>query len=158
MKIITQKGFSFGFSSGIITTLGLMVGLFASTSSKLVVLGGILTIAVADAFSDALSIHMSEEIQGKQTHKKIWYSTLMAFIAKLIFAMIFVIPILIFDLTLAIVINISIGLTLLSLFNLVIAQKTKRTAWKVIFEHLLITVIVISLTSIIGLLISKYFV
>ena len=54
-------GFSFGLTSGIITTLGLMVGLHAGTHSRLAVIGGILTIAIADAFSDALGIHISEE-------------------------------------------------------------------------------------------------
>ena len=39
-------------------TLGLMVGLHAGTHSMPAVLGGILTIAVADAMSDALGIHV----------------------------------------------------------------------------------------------------
>ena len=54
MNHSVKTGFSFGFTSAIITTLGLMVGLNAGTHSRLVVLGGILTIAIADAFSDAL--------------------------------------------------------------------------------------------------------
>ena len=47
-------GFGFGLASGVITTLGLMIGLFASTHSRVVVLGGILTIAIADSCSDAV--------------------------------------------------------------------------------------------------------
>ena len=43
-----RVGFSFGLTSGLITTLGLMVGLSSGTHSKLVVIGGILTIAIAD--------------------------------------------------------------------------------------------------------------
>lgn len=38
-----------------------MIGLMAGTHSKLAVLGGILTIAIADAMSDALGIHISQE-------------------------------------------------------------------------------------------------
>ena len=49
-----RVGMSFGLTSGIITTLGLIVGLHSGTHSKLAVIGGILTIAMADAFSDAL--------------------------------------------------------------------------------------------------------
>jgi len=44
-----ETGLSFGLTSGIITTLGLMVGLHSGTHSRLVVIGGILTIAIADA-------------------------------------------------------------------------------------------------------------
>ena len=79
LKHSLTVGFSFGMTSGIITTLGLMVGLNAGTQSKLAVIGGILTIAIADAFSDALGIHISEESEGRHTHKQIWAATLATF-------------------------------------------------------------------------------
>jgi hypothetical protein len=64
MKHSWKVGLSFGLTSGIITTLGLMVGLNSSTNSKLVVIGGIMTIAIADSPSDALGIHVSEESEN----------------------------------------------------------------------------------------------
>ncbi len=67
MKLSYIKGISFGLTSGIITTLGMIVGLHAGTHSRLAVIGGVLTIAIADAFSDALGIHISEESQNKHT-------------------------------------------------------------------------------------------
>ncbi len=39
----------------------MIVGLNSGTNSKNIVLGGIITIAIADALSDALGIHISEE-------------------------------------------------------------------------------------------------
>ena len=51
MRHSLRIGFSFGITSAIITTLGLMVGLHSGTHSKLVVIGGVLTIAIEDAFS-----------------------------------------------------------------------------------------------------------
>ena len=63
-------GVVFGLTSGIITTLGLMVGLHSGTHSRVVVIGGIVTIAIADAFSDALGIHVSEEAENVHTHKE----------------------------------------------------------------------------------------
>ena len=91
MRHSIKVGFSFGITSGIITTLGLMVGLYSGTGSKLVVIGGILMIAIADAFSDALGIHVSEESEGKHSQKEIWESTLSTFLFKFIFASIFII-------------------------------------------------------------------
>ncbi|MFN3301827.1 MAG: VIT1/CCC1 transporter family protein, partial [Patescibacteria group bacterium] len=82
-------GFSFGLTSGVITTLGLIVGLHAGTHSKIVVLGGILTIAIADAFSDALGIHISEESEVKHNLKEIWQSTISTFLAKFLFTLTF---------------------------------------------------------------------
>ena len=69
MKRSVKAGFSFGLTSGVITTLGLMVGLHSSTHSKLVVIGGILTIAIADALSDSMGVHIAVESQNKFTAK-----------------------------------------------------------------------------------------
>jgi len=54
MRAPLRSGISFGLTSGVITTLGLMVGLQSGTQSRLAVVGGVLTIAIADALSDAL--------------------------------------------------------------------------------------------------------
>ena len=85
MQHSIKVGLSFGLASGVITTLGLMVGLNAGTSSKMVVLGGILTIAIADSMSDAMGIHMSEESENVHNAKEIWTSTVTTFLAKLVF-------------------------------------------------------------------------
>ena len=79
-----KKGFSFGLTSGIITTLGLIVGLHSGTHSKLVIIGGVLVIAVADALSDALGIHISEESENKHSPREVWESTISTFLSKLI--------------------------------------------------------------------------
>ena len=150
LKHSLKVGFSFGLTSGIITTLGLMVGLNAGTGSKVAVIGGILTIAIADAFSDALGIHISEESEGRHTHKQIWVSTLSTFFSKLIFALTFIIPVLLFKLSTAVVISVGWGLTALAVFSYKIAVEQKEAAWKVILEHLGIAVLVIILTYYVG--------
>lgn len=150
MRHSLKTGLSFGLTSGIITTLGLMVGLHSGTHSKLVVMGGILTIAVADAFSDALGIHVSEESENKHTTKEIWESTIWTFAAKFLFALTFVVPILLFPLTTAIVISVAWGLSLLAIFSFYMAKDQKEKPWKVIGEHLLIAVVVIIITHYVG--------
>jgi hypothetical protein len=70
MKIQVRKGVSFGLTSGVITTLGLIVGLHSGTHSKIAVISGILTIAIADAMSDALGMHISEESEQSILQKK----------------------------------------------------------------------------------------
>ena len=56
-----RTGLFFGATSGVITTIGLIVGLNSGTRSITAVLGGILVIAVADAMSDALGIHLAND-------------------------------------------------------------------------------------------------
>jgi len=150
-------GISFGLTSGIITTLGLMVGLHAGTHSKLIVIGGILTIAIADAFSDALGIHISEESESKHTQKEIWQSTISTFFSKLIFALSFVIPVLLFELSTAILVSVIWGLSLLSIFSFRIAKEQKVRPWKVILEHLIVAIAVIIVTNYLGDWISSRF-
>ena len=145
-----KTGLSFGLTSAIITTLGLMVGLHSGTRSKLVVISGILIIAIADAFSDALGIHMSEESENKHSTKEIWESTIATFLSKLIFASTFIIPLLLFPLSTAIVVSVLYGLVLLSLFSLYMAKEQGEKPWKVIGEHLVIAVVVIVLTHYVG--------
>ncbi|NYZ76989.1 hypothetical protein H0O02_01595 [Candidatus Micrarchaeota archaeon] len=143
-------GLSFGLASGVITTLGLLVGLNAGTHSKLVVLGGILTIAIADAFSDALGIHMSEESENKHTESEIWVATFMTFLFKFIFASTFLIPILLLNLDEAVIVSIAWGLFLLLVYSYRLAKRAKISTWGVIREHLLIAVLVIIITNSVG--------
>ena len=157
MRHSLKVGLSFGLTSATITTLGLMVGLYSGTHSKLVVLGGIITIAVADAFSDALGIHISEESENKYTTKEIWESTISTFLFKFTFAMTFIVPVLLFPLATAIIVSIVWGLFLLGIFSLYMAREQKAKPWKVISEHILIALIVIAVTYYVGILVESTF-
>ena len=151
-----KTGLSYGLTSGVITTLGLMVGLHSGTHSKLAVLGGIITIAVADAFSDALGIHISEESENVHTKREIWISTGATFLSKFLFALSFVIPVVLFKLSTAILISIIWGMTALSMLSYKIARSQGTNPWKTIAEHLLIALAVIVATHFLGDLISTF--
>jgi VIT1/CCC1 family predicted Fe2+/Mn2+ transporter len=150
MRESFKVGVSFGLTSGIITTLGLMVGLHSGTHSRIAVLSGILTIAIADAFSDALGIHISEESENRHTVKEIWQSTLFTFLSKFIFASTFVVPVLLFSLSTAVIVAIVWGLSLLGGFSYLLARAEQVRAWPVIAEHLAIATAVILITHSLG--------
>ena len=155
MRCSIRKGLSFGLTSGIITTLGLMVGLNSSTGSKIVIIGGILVIAIADALSDALGIHISEEFENKHSVKEIWESTITTFLTKFIIALTFVVPIIYLSLYTAIVVSVAWGLSLITLLSWYIAQEQENHHLKVIFEHLGIAILVIAITHYIGDWVAK---
>jgi len=158
MKHSIKVGFSFGITSAVITTLGLTVGLNSGTHSKLVVIGGILMIAIADAFSDSLGIHVSEESENKHTIREIWESTFSTFFFKFIFALTFIIPFLSFNLSTGVIVSIVWGMLLLSIFSFRIAKEQKRAPWGIVLEHLIIALIVIIITNYVGNFIGKVFV
>lgn len=157
MRHSVKVGFSFGLTSAIITTLGLMVGLYSGTQSRLVVLGGIITIAIADAFSDALGIHISEESENKHSSKEIWEATISTFLFKFIFAITFIIPVLLFPLATAIIVSVAWGLSLLGIFSFYMAREQKVKPWNVILEHLFTALVVITVTYHVGIWVGATF-
>ncbi|MFH1685452.1 MAG: hypothetical protein ABH983_04045 [Candidatus Micrarchaeota archaeon] len=149
LKNSIRTGIAFGLTSAIITTLGLMVGLDSTTHSKVVVLGGILMIAVGDALSDSLGIHISEESK-KTDGKSVWEATLSTFAAKFFFALTFVVPVLILDLPTAMIVSIVWGLSWLAVLSYAIARNNKENPVHVIAEHIGIALVVIIGTFLIG--------
>ena len=157
MKASIKTGFSFGLTSGIITTLGLIVGLNSSTHSQITVIGGILTIAIADAFSDALGIHVSQESHNHNTKKSIWESTISTFISKFIFALTFIVPIIFLELNTAIIVSVVWGFSLLSILSYITAKQRNDKPLRAVLEHLFIGLLVIIITNLLGRLVSTIF-
>ena len=157
MKRAFRIGISFGLTSGIITTLGLMVGLHSSTDSKFVVIGGILTIAIADAFAESMGIHAAAESENRISKREVWESTFCTFLFKFIFTVIFIIPVLAFTLHQAILISVLIGFYLIILLSIAIARERNVKPWKMILEHISISAAVIILAHYAGQLIAVVF-
>lgn len=158
MRPSFRTGISFGVTSGIITTLGLMVGLHSGTHSQVAVLGGIATIAIADAFSDALGMHISQESRDHRAVRTIWESTLATFAAKFLFALTFAVPVLLLPLDLAMAVSVLWGMFAISLLSFLIAKGQHGNAWQSVSEHLLIALIVVLTTHYVGDWIRVFFV
>lgn len=153
MKRSFRIGFCFGLTSGIVTTLGLMVGLHSSTQSthaKLIIIGGILTIALADSLSDAMGIYVSQKAENRASKKEVWEATIYTLISKFAFSSIFIIPVLFLRLQTAIIINIMVGMYLIMVLSIAIARGRGEKPWKVVTEHIGICCIVIVLTHYVG--------
>ncbi len=145
-----QVGLSFGLVSGAITSLGLVVGLAFGTQSRLAVIGGIVTIAVADSFSDALGIHVSEEAENVHTEAEIWASTVATFLAKFATATSFLVPILLLELETAVWVSVAWGLAAVGGLSWVIAGREGGRPWPAVAEHVGVAVVVIALTALLG--------
>lgn len=156
MKRSIITGYSFGLTSGITTTLGLVVGLATGTRSRIAVIGGIITIAVADALSEGFSMHVSEEAE-EHSNEEVWESAFATFFSKFTLALTFLVPVYFFDLTTAVIISSIWGLSMITLLSYKIAQITKVRPWKPIFEHIILAVMVIIITYIVGVGISSIF-
>lgn len=145
-----QVGLSFGLTSGVITTLGLVVGLYSGTQSRLAVIGGIVTIAVADSLSDALGVHVAEESENVHSEREIWTATGATFVAKLSMALSFVVPVLLLDLRSAVVASVAWGGLALAALSVRLARAQGVRPVPVVLEHLAVGAAVIALAHFVG--------
>lgn len=150
------RGIGFGTASGVITTLGLIFGLEATTGSKFVIIGGIVSIAIADALSDAMGIHISEESTSKN-HRQIWETTTTTFLFKFFVALTFLIPILLMDLKAAILVDLVWGIFILAGLSFKLAKMNGKNPWTSVFEHTSIAIVVVMITRVVGAAIKSQF-
>jgi VIT1/CCC1 family predicted Fe2+/Mn2+ transporter len=128
-----------------------MVGLNAGTHSRIAVVGGILTVAVADALSDALGIHLAEESRSAAVTRDVWEATLSTFVAKFVTAGTFAVPVLLFELHTSIIVSILWGLVLLTALTFMLARKHRLAPWRAIGEHVLVAAGVVTISYYVGL-------
>ena len=152
-----RTGLYFGATSGVITTLGLIVGLNAGTRSVAAVLGGIFVIAIADSMSDALGIHLAEEADPNKPHSQVWLATLSTFLNKFLFALSFAVPLLFLPLDQAVVASIAWGIVVITVLSYFLAKAQNVAPLPTIAEHLGIAVLVVVLSHLIGIWVSRTF-
>lgn len=152
-----RTGLFFGATSGVITTVGLLTGLNAGTKSLAAVLGGILVIAVADALSDALGIHLAEEANPDTTAGHVWAATISTFVTKFVFAGSFAVPLLLLPLQTAVVASILWGMLVIAVLSFFLARSQGERVLPVVLEHLGIGILVVVLSQLIGAWVGAQF-
>lgn len=152
-----RTGIFFGATSGVITTMGLIAGLNAGTQSLVAVLGGILVVAVADAMSDALGIHLAQEADPESTQNHIWSATFWTFGTKLLVALSFAVPLLFLPLQMAVAVSVGWGLLVITLLSAFLARIQKVAALPIVTEHLVIAIVVIAISHYIGVWVQSSF-
>ncbi|MCK5655338.1 MAG: hypothetical protein KAI03_03485, partial [Candidatus Aureabacteria bacterium] len=75
-----------------------------------------------------------------------------------VFALTFIVPLLLCTLQTAILVSIAWGLSMLGIFSYFMARKQNTNPWKAVAEHLIIALVVICLTHYAGDWIAKVFV
>ena len=145
-----RTGLFFGATSGVITTIGLIAGLHAGTKSVAAVMGGILVIAVADALSDALGIHLAEEADPNADQHHIWAATVTTFLTKFVFAISFAIPVLLLPLLPAVIASVAWGIFVIAVLSYFIARAQQASPIAIIAEHVAIAIVVVVASHFIG--------
>ncbi|MFX1298889.1 MAG: hypothetical protein ACFFD2_29020 [Promethearchaeota archaeon] len=151
-----------GFASGIIVTLGIMMGLMAGTQEQIAVISGISVVALVEGFSDSFGEYLSQRTEKKFTIKTVWKEAILTFGAKFIIVFQFVFPFLLVPHILSLIeatkFCIFYGIFVLSILGGYIArQQEKRRIIRTMILYNLAAIIVMIITYFAGDLISFIF-
>ena len=134
--------FSFGATSGIMTNLGLIVGLDKLAHPKTSIIGAILVIAIADNISDSVGIHLYKESEHIP-NKEVLFSTLTNFLARLVVSLTFIVFVAVLPIGLAVLCSLVWGLGLLAIMSYTSAKERGANIYLAVFEHIIIALVVV---------------
>ncbi len=127
-----------------------MVGLHSGTHSTLAVVGGIIAIAIADACSDALGVHIAEESRTETDARAVWEATASTLLTKAVIALTFLVPVLLLELDTAILASVLWGVVLVAGLSYRMARAQGASPVGAVSEHVVITLVVVALTHYVG--------
>ena len=150
------EGMSFGITGGVITILGVLIGL-AATGNKIFTELGIIVVGIADALSDAAAMYVSEESEYVHTKKQIHKTAFFTFLGKIITLVILIIPLLVLDLYNAVIASMIIGLSMIGVLAYFIADGDKKLeVGQLIIKYILIAIAVAIVSYFVGYFANMY--
>ena len=134
--VLNPRRFSFGGTSAIVTSMGVIIGLGAASAELATVVSGLLIVAFADNLSDSLSIHMYQEAE-KLEGRTAFRATLTNFVTRILVAL-------------------GWGCALLASISCMLARARSVGVAPEVVKHLGMAVLVIGASRVIGLWIMHH--
>ena len=149
------SNFSFGAVSAVITCLAIITSFDTNNKSKLVVIGSLCVIALADNISDTLGIHIYQEGEFS-SFRKVWRGTLSNFIVRVCVILVFILFVFGLPPMPAVVCSILYGFLILTGISYLVARKRHIAPARVIAEHIVIATLVLGLSKYVAFLIKMW--
>jgi hypothetical protein len=147
--MLNPRIFSFGSTSAIVTSMGVIIGLGAATARTATIVSSLLIFAVADNISDSLSIHMYQEAE-KLDERSAFRATLTNFVARLLITLSFVMIAMLLAYPYAGIVALVWGFFLLTGLSYALAMERRVSPMAEIGKHLGVAVLVIAASRVIG--------
>ena len=151
------QGLAFGMMDGIITALGVLMGL-TPLNDKIILFIGIMVTGLADSFANAAGIHVSEEAETIHKRSEVWKSTGYCFLATILMFIMISLPVLFLPFSLAVWISWIIGTFLLIVLSVVIADVRKMKRLNIIVEYVTMGVAVSLVCYLLSILVKTFFI
>ena len=159
MNASTLQGIFFGLTEGTVTTMGIIMGMFASAPFKKAIIGAVVAATVSDTFGDSVGIFYSEKARNVENVNSNPLNVVYSLIVfKLLISLLYLLPIIYFT-------NLKygvIGSMLLSGFVIVnslnhLAKRRKKDVRNFVIKNSFIIFTVILITYTIGTIINRLF-
>jgi hypothetical protein len=146
---------SFGASSAIVTSVGLIVGFGAANIARSTIVGGLLIVGLADNLTDSLSIHIYQESE-RLNEGAAFRATLGNFATRLFVSLSFVLLVIIFSGVNSILASLAWGVLLLVGLTWRVARSRNASVLTEIAKHLAVAGIVVAVSRATGTFINTY--
>jgi hypothetical protein len=153
--MISPRKFSFGGTSAIVTSMGLIIGLGAAGGGTATTVSALLIAGFADNMTDSLSIHMYQESERLE-ERTAFRTTLTNFAARILAALSFVAIVLALPAESAQLAALLWGCLLLAAVSYALARERDVYPLLEVVKHLGVALLVIAASRLIGVWISRH--
>jgi VIT1/CCC1 family predicted Fe2+/Mn2+ transporter len=153
-RVPDLRRLSFGGPAAIVTSMGLIVGLDAATTTKAAVVASLLVIGLADNLTDPLSVHIYQESE-RLADRRAFHTTVSNFFARLLVTLSFVLLFVLSPGSTAIGVCVIWGFALLSGLSYHLAKARQVSPFSEICKHIAVAFAVIVISKAIGLWIQS---
>ena len=133
--MLNPRRFSFGGTSAIVTSMGLIIGLGAARAEMATIVSGLLIVGFADNMTDSLSIHMYQEAE-KLEDRAAFTATLTNFVTCILVALSFVAIVLKLPKPSAGIVALAWGCALLAAISYILARARGVSPASEVVKHL----------------------
>ncbi len=153
-KRITEM--TYGLTSGIMTSSGMLIGVYFAMPSKLAVASSMMALAVSDSLSEAYSMYNAKLAEGMSQRNAVRHG-LYTMNGNVVIPVLFLMPIFLLPLTSAIYLNLSFSAAILICLSTLDSLATQRPIVKKASKTLALAILIVGLSTLAGKLVTKIF-
>jgi predicted adenylyl cyclase CyaB len=146
---------AFGITSGILTTIGVLVGVNSATADRLSVVAAVVAIAVADSCSDAFGMYMAKMSERGVAPKQALRHALGTLVGKAFLPFTFLVPLVVLPLGIAVAVDLAWGALALALLSAEQAVVEQRAVTRRVARNLGLALVIIANSTLAGSLVAR---
>jgi hypothetical protein len=145
---------AFGITSGILTTIGVLVGVNTATADRLSVIAAVVAIAVADSCSDAFGMYMARVSERGAAPNRALRHALGTLVGKAFLPLTFLVPLLVLPLGAAVLVNLAWGALALAVLSAEQAVVEQSSVGRRVARNLGLALIIVANSALAGSLVA----